>query len=741
MSDYPGGNKWGGSEHEMRAEDFLCKEHQDCLAKIRKRVEKMWNAPNEKPLPFYTTHGPEHCRAVESLIMKLIPRFAELKEEERFYLLASAWLHDIGMLRSVANEFNTDKDQIELTDSEIRDRHHLTSEKYIYEYYDRCGLEHKLNNTNHTEDKEIIGKICRYHRKREDINECARTLPIRYEAYHVQLLAAFLRLADALHIDSSRAPDYGYAICLAYDIPSELKMHWIKSKLVLGVIIDEEKHRITVSFRIPTLEQLKERNVDDPTWVLEKIEFIIKDVMNDLHTELASVMHILAKGGLAYYLDIQAERVTDYIERQLLNDLLSMVINYNILRNPSASNLIEMVLMSIANMSGYYLKEHTKATQVSKIPKEEIKSELKKFVAQIRQNLLEKRPCHIGLKHLIDRCELLCDQNLPANLSTFITEINTLYQLHFQRKSEIRESARLFFWDFVLPKERDVSQFKYNILLFGYSNLVVQALCGFRDCLITQQFSKDTQRKRYNIYSTELKKEISEQFRIFVCDGQPKTQLNLNNGVLFHDGFSLAYELIKMDFTDVILIPDIIAGNVMEHYEIDFIMMGANGFTKDQFKHSAGHHSIIKLKEHVNNKVSPEVVLVVTSDKFEKSGCSHQENDDPKQIKDESHPDMRIYGDHPDTFRDRQPAETSGYRFLRPENISTRDHIWFQTFDEMRKVNDSLLFYNPREDSIGIGSVDYVISDLGCYCSEEKTVQTRFESINTFTRRLMSMDE
>jgi HD superfamily phosphohydrolase YqeK len=65
--------------------------------------------PKRKTVAFLYHPRPDHCRAVENLIFKLIPHFEKLKEEERFCLLASAWLHDIGMLPSVADQFKPPK--------------------------------------------------------------------------------------------------------------------------------------------------------------------------------------------------------------------------------------------------------------------------------------------------------------------------------------------------------------------------------------------------------------------------------------------------------------------------------------------------------------------------------------------------------------------------------------------------------------------------------------------------------
>jgi len=725
-------------------EGWLEKEHGECLHKIRENVKKMWAGANEKPLAYFTTHGPEHCQAVENLIHKLIPGllFTELQEEERFYLLASAWLHDLGMIRSIANEINRDvngagsNNWSELSDLEIRDKHHYTTEKYINEFYDKCGLDHKIANIDHSEDKQAIAQISKYHRRREDIDVCPETLPIRFKEYKVQLLAAYLRLADALHIDSSRVPDYAYAICLAYDIPSSIKMHWIKSKLVIGVIIDPELRSITVSFRIPTLEQLKERNVEDQDWIIKKIDYIIKDVINNLRDELKSVMHILAKGGISYYFDIKQEKVSGYIERQLLNDLLSMVINYDILNNPSASSLIAMVLMSIANISGYYLKKDSPPKLLTKQSGKDIVNELSRFMKQIESNLLNRRTCHLGLRRLTNQCKMLSEEILPDNSEEFVKEIDILYQAHFKRKGLIRNSARKFLINFPASMAPNSGKVHFNILLYGYSNLVVQALCGFRDYLILQEHPRDNNLnsdEKHNIYSSEFKEEYSKRFSIFVCDGQPKTQLSLTNEIFYHDGFLYAKELIEKNFKDVILIPDIIAGNVIQEHSINLIMMGANGFNEKEFMHSAGHLSIIKLvnkSTEEGNKapvIPPSIVLVVTSDKF--SAIKDDETSDKNRNKGSDKPEEKI----------------GGFRFWKPPHkIPTRDNIWFLNDGEIKSVKDKLLFYNIREDKIPILNVDYIISDIGNFKKSEGNPQNvenigeEMENINNLFSKLMA---
>lgn len=86
---------------------WLGKDNGEYLERIRNAVKQIHRDDQKNgPIAFYTPHGPEHFKAVEDNLHKLIPDEASesLDEKERFFLLASAWLHDIGMFRSVARE-------------------------------------------------------------------------------------------------------------------------------------------------------------------------------------------------------------------------------------------------------------------------------------------------------------------------------------------------------------------------------------------------------------------------------------------------------------------------------------------------------------------------------------------------------------------------------------------------------------------------------------------------------------
>ena len=165
----------------------LCHKLEEIKGKVKYFLDEI-----PKTFPEYTKHDIEHSERVIDYLDLIIPDSLkkELDTYEIFFLLASAYLHDIGMIR-----FPEDED----TDSElIREMHHLRSEKFIVENYKDLSIEDE-------HQARIIGKICRGHRK-EDLRS------FRIETYkightiNVPLLAALLRIADELDITFERAP-------------------------------------------------------------------------------------------------------------------------------------------------------------------------------------------------------------------------------------------------------------------------------------------------------------------------------------------------------------------------------------------------------------------------------------------------------------------------------------------------------------------------------------------------------
>jgi len=701
-------------------ENWLHGENDNYIKKIRQAVNQIHeeNAEQKGELPFYTPHGPIHCKAVEDLIHRLLPNesYLELDEKERFFLLAAAWLHDLGMERIVAYSVW----QEHLNPSEIRKRHHITSAKFITSQNKRCGVEE--------EDKGFLSQLCRFHRKQEDLANCPEELMVGQKPYRLRMLAAYLRLADALHVDHSRAPASSYAVCLAYNISTESKLHWIKSRLVSGINIIPDKHVIRVEFKVPCLAK---QNYDfDVDWLNKKIDYIIGNVLNDTRTELSSVINVLTRAGPTHYLDVEEVRAEVFMDDQTINDLFELIMNFNIVGAPSASKLVEMILITATNIAGYHLKKGKLPNKIGldySIDDNTVKDKINEFIQGMSEEVLKRRPCHLGLKQLLDDCQKLIHSQ--SSIDKLVESMDKLFQRNHNNLLKIRQFAKDFFKnnydclggsteigelvheapiqlgstidiDSPARKLNKLVSQKVNVLLYGYSETVIEALCGFRDALIGECVQNNLCFSPSDYYGSIIEDRLSEKFRIFICEGNPKTQTAYGDRLMYHDGIEYSKALRRRRFRNIIILPDIVVGNVIKNQEIHYFLVGANGLTKDVFKHSAGHESIVNIINYQRdrdecNRILTKIVLVASSEKYEKycnyGGNIKIQNKDEKYLVD-------------------------GYTFWKSSGSeSVRSHIWIgrdkAIYDEIHD-SEYIMFYNPREDNVSIRDLDWIISDL-----------------------------
>lgn len=202
--------------------------------------------------PEYTIHNIKHSEKVlEKLDEIVIPDSLkqEMNEYEIFFLIASAYLHDIGMvdlpelIEKHKEEFEEfiKKEKLkepEISDEEtkrmfIREHHHLRSEEYIVEHYKDLGIadEHQAR---------IIGKICKGHRKEDLSNKEFDSESVYNTATIINepMLSAFLRIADELDLDFERAPLIIYEAFKPKDAISQEE--WEKNLSVSGVARSKE---------------------------------------------------------------------------------------------------------------------------------------------------------------------------------------------------------------------------------------------------------------------------------------------------------------------------------------------------------------------------------------------------------------------------------------------------------------------------------------------------------------------
>ncbi|MCG8488310.1 MAG: hypothetical protein MI756_12640, partial [Chromatiales bacterium] len=339
---------------------------------------------------WYTPHGIDHYKSVERILGQLLPpkKRVRLTESERFFLLSSAWLHDIGMVKGL---FDTDWEKFDFED--IREDHHTRSEKYINESYPKLSIEQH--------EKEAFGLIARFHRRRCDLDCCRKFIAMpEHGKIRVRLLSAYLRLADALHMDQTRAPDRKYALMLAYNIPTQSKLHWLKSKFVIGMECDHVNKRIIIHLKAPN------RGCGG---IDESLDRIYKDILCDLNEELDTVKKTLYNGGLSYFTDVEKKIHKVELDKFLSGELDTVLNSYAIIDNPSSSALCGLIVSTVLTLIDQNSSNKEELSTQTKIEKEECSEKrevnhfgkiVDKFLKEIDEEVLKNRQCHAGLINL-----------------------------------------------------------------------------------------------------------------------------------------------------------------------------------------------------------------------------------------------------------------------------------------------------------------------------------------------------
>lgn len=649
--------------------------------KIKESVEKLHNDYEKgSQLKWFTPHGVPHYQSVESRLKQLLPNgcFQELLVSERFFLLSSAWVHDIGMIKGI---FPNDSD---LPDDQIREDHHIRSEKFIVERYNFVNIEQT--------EAEVFGLLARLHRRRTLISKCPEYIDLLgHDKIRVRLLAAYLRLADALHVDQSRVPANQYAITLAYNIPINSKLHWLRSMFVVGLSVDIKNREIVVQLKYPN--DIEKWGIKE-TVIENTLSSIYEVIVQDLLDELATVKEVLFYGDISYFLTVRSERIAVAFDQQLIRDIKTILNYYFLMDNPSSSALCRLVLESIQG----FIEAHSRGT---KLNKDSSAIAISDFLNEIEENILFSRKCHVGLRKLVNEIGEFVKPEKIDNLYKWI--IDHQQELKVKRNS-VREKAEAFFGEECI---KESSSKHYDILLYGYSELVVKSLCGFRD-VIVKKLLNDYVSKQRGIpifHKVDFELEAGKYFRIFVCEGQPKNKTAWGGRIIYHDGYSYALSLAQRKFPNICIIADAIAGTLMAPKNtnpsfpcIDFIMVGANGFNDIEFKHSAGHRTIAATKFAFAEK-SPKLVLSTITDKY----------DD----KDENH----IYDCGTDSCTDHvNVTVVDGWPFHLPfVSEPIRKNIYVsqdpKVKDTLETQDSSISFYNPREDNVPIDWVDVVITE------------------------------
>ncbi|KUK72686.1 ATP-binding protein [Methanobacterium sp. 42_16] len=221
-----------------------------------------------KDFPQYTSHDIKHSELVITRLDTIISDNLkeELDEYEIFFLLCSAYLHDVGManLKRI-KDYHGDNVDI------IRENHHKRTCLFVKDYFGEVGLQDDIQGY-------FIGKICLGHRKEDlhDTNLFPPIYPYKEHKINIPLLASLLRVADELDITFERTPRLIYD---NFDINNEKsKAEWKRHLQVFGVTATGNNSFIQCNARC------KDPNIHR---TLKRLELKI----NDQLTELPDHMH------------------------------------------------------------------------------------------------------------------------------------------------------------------------------------------------------------------------------------------------------------------------------------------------------------------------------------------------------------------------------------------------------------------------------------------------------------------
>ncbi len=209
------------------------------LTGIRKKAEPLLSRITVT-FPDYTKHDIGHSEQILKYLNLILPD--TLKENlgsfEIFFLIAAAYLHDIGMVDLSSLTCEEEEPEHEhmghINHEEIRENHHLRSEEFIVRNFKELSIDN-------AHEADIIGRICRGHRieNLHDEGLFKRDRIYRNEPVNVPLLVAFLRIADELDLTFERAPPIIYEHTSVKE-DSISQEEWEKHLSVSGVSLGPE---------------------------------------------------------------------------------------------------------------------------------------------------------------------------------------------------------------------------------------------------------------------------------------------------------------------------------------------------------------------------------------------------------------------------------------------------------------------------------------------------------------------
>jgi translation initiation factor 2B subunit (eIF-2B alpha/beta/delta family) len=489
----------------------------------------------------------------------------------------------------------------------------------------------------------IVAEINRYHSRKYDLSSCSEQRACNGHFVRPQLLAAYLRLADAMEVahervDDPSSPRFLFLQEVVRPNADRTLFHWIKSFVVSAIVPSVKSQTIFVEFQVPlnSLPSLTtgegsaepgsngHLGIDDNTRsipfkqarLVSGFHLLTQFILDELRQELETVEQALALGGISsFHFVMPSDEVVvlPVTANAVWAQSLSRVVNYmRVAYSPNSTGTARAALTAIQESISVMDEEIKKqndpvskrARSRSHVRKFTLSSEsvdeVKLIVLQLKESLeaqLSERSCHNELRRITKFVNSWSKHDFTLNRTRYETWKSSLlsYSSKMQTLVDYKgitgEELSRRFWDDAKSQpmlERSFKSGQLTVLLFGNSSTVAEVLADF---------------KKHHIRTLDC----------YIAEGRPKTKHGARNVPIYLDAEAYARAIrtaaakhkISPKSIRIRIIPDVVSGTVLdpfhavgrnsEHPPADVVLFGANGvFWNDDVRvaHTAGHLSI-----------------------------------------------------------------------------------------------------------------------------------------------------
>ena len=280
-------------------QDPTCKEKFEEAEKLAKSLFDL-KKEGKKMIPFFTDHTIAHMAKVEDNLDRIVcapgmdgNAFIP-SPEEAMYLLSACWLHDVGMIYGIFDGENSQGPDVDWNG--LRNTHEERTAKYLTQRWQQhCSWS--------STEKTYLAEFCIYHRQRYLLAdmEPAEINGRSGKAVRLRELAAILRLADACHVDESRAPVDLKNLFDSFGMPAISQDHWGIPRLIHGVEFDHRSHTIPLHCLLPPPKRYGTATID--------FQGVIDRVVGGLKAELSTVIPWLSGYSNTDFKNVEAKIV------------------------------------------------------------------------------------------------------------------------------------------------------------------------------------------------------------------------------------------------------------------------------------------------------------------------------------------------------------------------------------------------------------------------------------------------